>query len=81
MSLMISVDAYIKSHDVSCEWTPRRTHDCCLTEEFATFSQTALDAIRKAGGEQPVDVSSGKEAASVSSYHNHHHLADPRKRG
>jgi glycine/D-amino acid oxidase-like deaminating enzyme len=62
----VSVDEYIKSHDVSCEWTPRRTHDACMTEEFARFSQTALDEIKKAGGDPAVDVKTGKEAASVS---------------
>lgn len=61
-----SVDSYIKAHDVSCEWTPRRTHDACMTEDFATFSHDALDEIKKAGGEPAVDVKKGQDAAVVS---------------
>lgn len=64
-TLTIRVDAYIREHDVSCEWTPRRTHDCCLTEEFADFEAKALDGIRKAGGKQVVDVTKGEEAVKV----------------
>jgi len=52
-------------YGVSCEWTPRRTHDACMTEEFAQFSQKALDYIYEAGGTPAVDVKIGKEAASV----------------
>jgi hypothetical protein len=59
------VDAYIKEHKVECEWTPRKTFDACLTEEFSEYSAKALAGVREAGSTEEVEVLSGQEAKSV----------------
>jgi len=40
-----------------------------MTEEFADFSQNALDEIKTAGGRPAVEVKTGKDAALVSTYY------------
>jgi hypothetical protein len=63
------VDAYIKEHIVECEWTPRKTFDACLTDEFSEYSAKALDGVRKSGSTVEVEVLSGERAKEVSHEH------------
>ena len=62
------VDAYIKDHQVECEWTPRKTFDACLTDEFSDYSAKALAGVREAGSTEEVEVLSGDEAKAVSNF-------------
>jgi glycine/D-amino acid oxidase-like deaminating enzyme len=63
------VDAYIKEHNVECEWTPRKTFDACLTHDFSEYSAKALDGVRKSGSTVEVKVLSGERAKDVSHQH------------
>ncbi|KAJ9101219.1 hypothetical protein QFC21_003438 [Naganishia friedmannii] len=50
------VDAFVKKHNVECEWTPRPTYDVCLSEEFKAYSNIAYDNVLKRGGAKEVAV-------------------------
>jgi hypothetical protein len=50
---------------VECEWTPRKTFDACLTEEFSQYSATALAGVREAGSAEEVEVLAGDQARAV----------------
>lgn len=60
-----SVDQYIKSRQVECEWTPRKTYDACMSDEFVAYSAKALDGVRKAGSAEVVEVLDGDAAKKV----------------
>ena len=62
------VNAYIKEHQVECEWTPRKTFDACLTDDFSEYSAKALDGVRKSGSKAEVEVLTGEKAKAVSPY-------------
>ena len=68
MWLMDRVDAYIKEHRVECEWTPRKTYDACLTDEFSDYSAKALAGVREVGSTEEVEVLSGEKAKVVSDH-------------
>lgn len=63
----VSVDAFVKEHNIDCEWTPRPTYDICLSEEFKAYSNIAYDNVLKRGGAKEVAIHV-ENASSVSLY-------------
>jgi hypothetical protein len=45
------VDAFVENNKIECEWTPRKTYDACLSDEFKAYEADALAGLRSAGGE------------------------------
>lgn len=57
------VDAFVKEHNVPCDFNSTTTFDVCLTEEFATYERESLEKYRAAGGDiAHVKVWEGEEA-------------------
>ncbi|KAJ9110658.1 hypothetical protein QFC19_001487 [Naganishia cerealis] len=63
--LAFRVDAFVKEHNVECEWTTRQTLDVCLSEEFKAYSNIAYDNVLKRGGAKEVTVHSEEAASSL----------------
>jgi hypothetical protein len=59
---------------VECEWTPRKTFDACLTEEFSQYSATALAGVREAGSPEEVEVLAGDQARAVGDFGSRYNL-------
>ncbi|KPI36975.1 uncharacterized protein AB675_6040 [Cyphellophora attinorum] len=45
------IDAFVKQHEVPCDFHPTTTFDVCLTEEFAKYEKDSFDAYVRAGGD------------------------------
>lgn len=45
------LDAFVKEHQVPCDFESTTTFDVCLTEEFAEYERESLEAYKAAGGE------------------------------
>ncbi|KAK4499542.1 hypothetical protein PRZ48_010058 [Zasmidium cellare] len=45
------VDAFVKKHNVPCDFNSTTTFDVCLTEEFAAYERESLEKYRAAGGD------------------------------
>ncbi|KAJ5178531.1 FAD dependent oxidoreductase [Penicillium coprophilum] len=45
------VDAFVKEHNVECDFNLTTTFDVCMTPEFAAYEADSLDAFKKAGGD------------------------------
>ncbi|KAI1337604.1 FAD dependent oxidoreductase [Xylariaceae sp. FL0016] len=46
-----TVDAFVKKHNVPCDFNPTTTFDVCLTQEFADFLSHSFAEYRDAGGD------------------------------
>ena len=57
------VDAFVKTHNVHCDFLLTTTFDVCMTPEFATYEAESLEAYKRAGGDvSHVKYYEGKEA-------------------
>ena len=45
------LDAFVKEHQIPCDFNPSTTFDVCLTPEFAKYEEESLDAYKAAGGD------------------------------
>lgn len=45
------LDAFVKEHQVPCDFDSTTTFDVCLTPEFAAYEKESLEAYRAAGGD------------------------------
>lgn len=45
------VDAFVKEHNVECDFNLTTTFDVCMTPEFAAYEAESLEAFKKAGGD------------------------------
>ena len=62
-SVFEKLAAFIKEHDVPCDFHETTTFDVCLTLEFAAYERESLEAYRYAGGDvSHVNVYEGDEA-------------------
>ncbi|KAI1080858.1 FAD dependent oxidoreductase [Whalleya microplaca] len=58
-----AVDAFVKQHNVPCDFAPTTTFDVCLTQEFADFLAHSYAEYRDAGGDvSGIKVYAGTEA-------------------
>lgn len=59
------VDAFVKEHEVPCDFNSTTTFDVCLTPEFAAYEKESLEAYKAAGGDvSHVKFFEGEEARS-----------------
>ena len=59
------LDAFVKEHDVPCDFNSTTTFDVCLTPDFAAYEKESLEAYVAAGGDvSHVKFFEGDEARS-----------------
>lgn len=57
------VDAFVRQHNVQCDFNLTTTFDVCMTPEFATYEAESFEAYKQAGGDvSHVKYYRGKEA-------------------
>lgn len=57
------VDAFVRKHNVPCDFNPSTTLDVCLTPDFAAFNAQSLKEYQEAGGDTShIVVYQGDEA-------------------
>lgn len=61
-----TLDAFVKQHNVPCDFQSTTTFDVCLTEDFAQYERESLEAFVAAGGDvSHVRFYDGEEARRV----------------
>ncbi|KAK2776022.1 hypothetical protein FQN53_002916 [Emmonsiellopsis sp. PD_33] len=61
------VDAFVKKHNVPCDFNLTSTFDVCMTSDFAAYEAASFNAYKTAGGDTShINIYEGKEAESKS---------------